>query len=104
VVHEADDIGVLFDRARIAQIRQRRAFVFVLFDVVGELREGQDGDVEVLGDGFKAVDDFRDLDGAVLSGLRGVRAAQELQIVDDQEANAVLALQVPGPGADRVDR
>jgi hypothetical protein len=88
-VHEADDVGVLLDRARITQVRQLRAFVLALFDVAGELRERQHGDVEVLGDGFEAAGDFRDLDGAVLPGLQGVGAAQELEIVDDQEPDAV---------------
>jgi hypothetical protein len=102
--HKADDIGILLDRARIAQVRQLRAFILARFHVTGELREGQHGDVQVLGDGFEAAGDVRDLDGAVLTGLQGVGAAQELQIVGAQEPDAVLALQAPGPGADRVDR
>ena len=61
--------------------------------VTGKLREGQYRDVQVLGNGFEAAGDFRDLDGAVLAGLEGVGAAQELQIVDDEEPDAVLALQ-----------
>jgi hypothetical protein len=60
-----------------------QAFILAFFDVAGELREGEHGNVQVLGGGFEAAGDFRDLDGAVLPGLQGVGAAQELQIVDD---------------------
>ena len=94
----------MLDGTRITQVCQHGPFVLALFDIARELREGQHGDVESLGDGLDAARDFRDLDGTVLTGLQGVGASQELEIVDDEVHDAVLAFHALGPGTDCLDR
>jgi len=79
-------------------------FILVFFHVTGELQESQHGDVQVLGDGLRPRVISETSMVRFLPGLEGVGAAQELQIVGDQQSDAVLALHAPCTGADRVDR
>jgi len=71
-----------------------RAFILAVLDLAGELREGEDGDVQLLGKRLEPGGDLRDLLHAALGGaLGGTR--QELEVVDDDEADIPLTLQSP---------
>ena len=48
-----DDVGILFDRTRSAQIGQHRAFVLALFDRPAELGERHHRNIELLGHGLQ---------------------------------------------------
>ena len=95
--HEQHHIGVLLDRAGFAQIRKLRAFVLPLLDLAGELGQGEDRDMQLLGERLQPGGDLRDLLHAALGGAPG-GAGQELEIVDDDEAEPSLALQPPRAG------
>src|SRR5690606_16753031 len=47
---EHDDISVLFDTAGFAQVRKLWALVVARLDLTGQLRQGDDGDVQLFGD------------------------------------------------------
>jgi hypothetical protein len=49
-VDEHDEVGVLLDRPGLAQVGQDRPLVVALLDLPGELRERDDGHVEVAGE------------------------------------------------------
>ena len=57
---EHHHIGVLFDRARFAQVGKLGAFVFAAFDLTGKLGQRDDGDVQLFGNDLQALGDFRD--------------------------------------------
>ncbi len=93
---EGDNVGVLLDRAGLAQVGEDGLFVAAaLFGGAGELGEGEDGDVELLGEGLEAAGDGGDFLGAVLimprGGARG-SGGHKLQIIDDHEVEAALGL------------
>ena len=102
-IDEHDDVGVLLDRARFAQVGELRPLVLALLDGAAELRQRQHRHVELLGQRLEAAGDLRDLLHAVLLA-RLARGAEELEVVDDQQAEPVRALQPAGAGAQRGDR
>ena len=53
-VDEADDVGVLLDRSRLAQVREYGALVVALLDGPRELRHRDDRYVEVAGEHLAA--------------------------------------------------
>ena len=90
--HEQDDVGVLFDRAGFSQIGQLRTLVVAAFDLTRQLRERDDGDVELLGECLQAGGDLGDfLHAVVVAAL--ARALQQLDIVDYDQVEALLPLQ-----------
>ena len=95
-VDEHDDVGVLLDGARLAQVRQHGPLVAAGLEVPAELRQRHDRRLELAGQDLEATRDLRYLHLAVL----GVRAAaHELQVVDHDEAEAAEpAAQPPGLG------
>ena len=99
--HEHHDVGVLFDRAGFAQVRQLRALVLAAFDLARQLRQGDDRDVELLSDGLQPLGDFRHLVHAAVLGGRG---AQKLQVVHDQQVQPPRPLQLPCARGKLVDR
>ncbi len=93
---EGDNVGVLLDRAGLAQVGEDGLFVAAaLFGGAGELRQGEDGDVELFGESLEATGDGGDFLGAVLimprGGARG-SGGHKLQIIDDHEVEAALGL------------
>jgi len=46
---EHDDVGILFDGARFAQVGKQWPFVLALFDRARELRKGHDGTAKLAG-------------------------------------------------------
>lgn len=66
-----------------------------IFDVSGELGEGENWDVKFAGDGFEGASDV----GNFLDAVHGVGAAHELQIIDDDQVQTVFHLEAAGFGA-----
>src|SRR5581483_10799490 len=94
---EEHHVGVLLDRARLAQIGELRALVLAVLDLPRELRQRQNGNVKLLGERLQLVGDLGDfLDAVVGAAARG--ALEELDVVDDDEVEAALALQAAGAG------
>ena len=59
-VDEQHHVGVLLDRARLAQVGELRALVVAVLDLARELREGDDRHLELLGERLEADGDFGD--------------------------------------------
>ena len=87
-VDEQHDIGVLLDRARLPQVGEHGPLVLAHLEVPGQLRQGHHGDVELTGEDLQPPADLRHLDLAVLGPALGV-PAHELEVVDDDEAEAL---------------
>src|SRR3954470_4328749 len=69
--HEQDDVGVLFDRAGFSQVGQLRTLVVAAFDLTRQLRERDNGNVELLGECLQAGCDLGDFLHAVVGTLAG---------------------------------
>src|SRR6185369_11799266 len=100
--HEHDNVGILLDGARLAQIRELWPLVLTVLDGTGELRQSNDGDVQLLGERFQAGGDLRNLLHAVVALVGSAR--HELQVVDDEETEALLALELTGSRRQLRDR
>src|SRR6266403_540673 len=85
-VDERDQVGVLLDRARLAQVAH-----------VGPALVG----VELLGERFQAVADLADLE---VLAVRGRVAVRELEIVEHDQVEPVLGLEPPAARLDLQDR
>ena len=92
--YEHDDVGVLLDGPRFAKIGELRAFVVALFDLTRELREGNDGNGEFLGEGFEAGGDLGEFLNAVFPFFGG--AGEQLKVIDDENVQPLLAFQTAG--------
>ena len=88
-VDEEHQIGVLLDAAGLAQVRQAR-LPFALLDLAVELRDGDDRDLEILGQRLEAPRDVGDLLLAVVVAADRGAAARELEVVDDDQAQRRL--------------
>jgi hypothetical protein len=65
-VDEHHEVGVLLDRAGLAQVRQHGALVRALLDAAVELRERDHGHLQLARQRLEAAGDLRDLLDAVL--------------------------------------
>src|SRR5712692_10431269 len=81
-----DDVGVLLERPRLAQVGELRFLVLPAFHRARELRERHHRQVELLGQGLERARDLGDL---LLAVLR-VPASHELEVVDDDQVEAML--------------
>src|SRR5690606_13750430 len=100
-VDEQDDVGILLDGARFAQVGHHRALVGTRFQRAVELGQRHHRHVELLGQGLERTADLRDLGGAVLAVARHLH---QLQVVDHHQAQAVLALETAALGTQHVRR
>ena len=92
-VDEEDEVGVLLDRAGLAQVGEDRPLVLALLDGARELREREDRHVEVAREHLQLARDLRHLLDAVLEVRAG---GHQLQVVDDDQPELRLArLQPP---------
>src|SRR6185503_12766721 len=91
-IDEADDVRVLLDRARLAQVGQLGPPVLAaaLLGRARQLRQRHDRHVELLGERLERAGDVGDL---LLAVLDVARALHELEVVHDHERNIVLGLQ-----------
>src|SRR6516162_2897550 len=95
--HKEHDVGVLLDRARLAQVGELRPFVIAVLDLARELRERQDRHVELLGERLEARGDLGHFLHTALHGAPG-RALQQLDVIDHEEVETLLSLKAPGAG------
>ena len=70
-VDEGDDVGVLLETARLAEVGEHRALVLAVLDLAVELRQRDHRALELAGEDLQAAGDLRHLDLAVLDALRG---------------------------------
>ena len=81
-----------------------RPLVLALLDLTRQLRQGQDGHAQFLGQGLEGAGDFRHLLHPVLLVV-ALADGDQLQIVDDDQVEAVLlAFQAAGAGGELGDR
>ena len=95
-IDEHDDVGVLFQRARLTKVGQLRTVIAAAFGGPAQLAERNDGDFEFLGENLQRSRDRRKL---LLPVVELPAALHQLQVVDDQHVQAVLHLEPPGLGA-----
>ena len=88
-VDEHDEVGVLLDRARLAQVGEHRALVRALLDAAVELRERDDRALELARERLEPARDLADLLDAV---VRPAVAAHQLQVVDQDQPEPVRVL------------
>src|SRR5206468_10522861 len=96
-VQEQDDVRVLLDGARLAQIRELRPTTLAaLLGGARQLRDGDDRDVQLL---RQLLQRARDLRHFLVAVLEPAAAADELHVIDDDEIETLLQLQTPALGA-----
>src|SRR5712675_2666159 len=98
-VDEHDDVGVLLDGAGFAEVGELRAALIALWGA-GELAEDEDGNLQLFGEAFKGAGDAGDF---FLAIAEAAARGDQLQIIDDEEREAFVALQAAGFGADFED-
>ena len=84
-VDEHHDVGVLLDRARLAQVAELRLVVARGFDLAIELGEAEHGHVQLAGQALQAARDAGDL---LLPRIARVVGLDQLQVVDDDQRQA----------------
>ena len=94
-VEEEDHVGVLLERARLAQIGELGLLALAGLDRARELGERHHRHVQLLG---QRLERARDLGDLLLPVLR-VAPPHELQVVDHDQVEPVLGLHAPGLGA-----
>src|SRR3954471_8946037 len=104
-VDEHDEVGVLLDLAGLAQVGEHRALVGARLDAARQLRQRDDGDLELAREDLQAAGDLADRLHAVVGARVG---AQQLEVVDDDHAQAAvlahrLLVQAPRLGPDLED-
>lgn len=98
---EADEVGILLDRAGFPKIAHARLAAAGV-GIPVQLGEDDDRDVEFFGDAFDPAGNLGDLlFPSVLS--RDVGCLEELKVIDHDHANAVLLLEAAGFGLEFVD-
>ena len=87
-VDEDDDIGVLLDGAAFAQVAEHGDGRFAALDGAGELGDGEDGHVKFAGDFFEGAGDDAEFGDAVGFDGGAGPGVDELDVVDDDQAEA----------------
>src|SRR5581483_11878559 len=95
-VEEDDDVGVLLERAALAEVREHGPLVGPVLELAVELRERDAGALELAGEDLEPTRDLRDLDLAVLRTARRARRHQLEVVDDDQRQVTVPRLGPPG--------
>ena len=87
-------IGILLDGTRLTQVAQLRTLAFLSFTIFYttiQLRQGDDGDVQFLGQSLQRTRNGADL--FLTATERHTAGIHQLQVVDDNELHPVLAHQ-----------
>src|SRR3546814_1158128 len=95
-------VGVLFDRARFAKVGELWALVLAAFDLTAELRQRHNRNMKFLSQGLQTARNFRNLLHAIVAAFR--RALKQLEIIDDDKADAVAPLEPARARAETRDR
>src|SRR5579872_3307432 len=91
-VDEADDVGILLDRARVTKVREDGTLVpAALFNVSAELRQRDHGDAQLA---REALQSTRYLAHLLDAALDAAFVAHELEVVDDDQPEAALVLEL----------
>jgi hypothetical protein len=98
-IDERDHIGVLLDRSGFTQIGELWPFVLALLDRARELTERDHRNIELLGQRFQSPGNLGDFLDPVVAATIGGRIDQ-LEIVDDDQAQTVLTLEAARAGPD----
>ena len=105
-VDEAHDVGILLDSARLTQVAQLRALAQLVvggtrFDAAVELRQGDDGDVQLLG---QLLEVTRNGDHLLLAAAElHTGGVHQLQVVDNDDFHAMFAHQAASLGPELKD-
>ena len=93
-VDEHHHVRVLFDRARLAQVRQTRPMIFasVRFHLPIQLGQNHDRDLKLAGKRLQPPAHSRHL---LLARKAGILRLDQLQIVDDEKPEALCLAQAP---------
>src|SRR6266568_699600 len=95
-VDEHDHVGILLDGAGFAQVAHHRALVGAFFQLTVELGESHYRHTQLLGQRLQGLGDLRNL---LLPRFDAGTRLHQLQIVDDDQPDIMLALQAPCLGA-----
>ena len=98
-IDEDDDVGVLLERARFAQVRELRPMIGPRLRRAAELRQHDDRHAQFLGEPLERARNRRHFERAVLEPAAPLH---QLDVVDDDEVQAVLA--TPAAGTWRASR
>ena len=96
-VQQDDHVGVLLDGTGFTQVRDHGPLVLALLGATVQLREGDDRDLEFLGQQLQRTGELGDF---LLAGFDLLARAHELQVVEDDQLEVVLLLQPAALGAD----
>ena len=99
---EHNKVGILLDRARFAEM-VKGGFGVCLLRFTIQLGQDNDRDLQFHGEGFEATGDFRNFDLAVFFAAAGSRS-EELEIIDDQDIDAVLFFDPACASSELADR
>jgi hypothetical protein len=91
-VEEHHEVGVLLDRARLAEVRQARLVLVAHLRLPAQLAQGDDRDAQLTGERLEPARDLRDLLDAVAVAVRRSRLHQ-LEVVDDHQVETRLRVQ-----------
>ncbi len=89
---EHHEVGVLFERARFAEVRQHRTMIRSRFRGAAQLRQRDDRTAQFLREPLQRSRDRRKL---LLTVVEAAAALHQLNVVDDQQVQAMLCLQPP---------
>src|SRR5258708_5523626 len=90
-----DPVGVLLERARLAQVRELGLLALAGLHCAGELGERHHRHVQLLGQRLQGARDLGDL---LLPVLLLVAPTHELEVIDHDQVEPVLRLHAPGLG------
>ena len=99
-VDEQDHIGVLLDGTGLAEVAEHRLAValFALHRLAGQLGQGDDRDVELLGGRLEGTGDGRDF--LLAQAAEVGRTLHQLEVVHDDQADLLLLDEAFGLGAE----
>ena len=92
-VEQQDDVGVLLDGARLAEVGHAGAAVLAVLDGPVELREGDDRDLQLAGERLEPAADLGDL---LLAAVARLLAVDELDVVDHDQAEVLAGASAGG--------
>src|SRR5262249_42856540 len=90
--NEQHHVGVLLDGAALPEVRKLGPLAIALLNLARQLRKGEDRHLEFLRQGLEPHCDLGDVLDTALAPTAWL---YELQVIDDEKANVVLALHAP---------